>query len=65
MIAKFMVFLRKIQFHWIVTYLAFGLACYVHFFQPWLAFVSYALMLLLRRQIGKWDLHIPPATPKI
>jgi hypothetical protein len=58
-IAKFLEFVRKINFHWFVAFGAFGFICYLRLFGFWGPAVALAVLLALRRQIGKLDIKVP------
>jgi hypothetical protein len=60
-VKKFLEFIRKINFHWFVAYGALAVVCYLRLFGFWGPAVALALLLLLRRQIGKLDIKIPAA----
>ena len=63
-LAKVLTFIRKINFHWFVAFGAFGLICYLRLFGFWGPAIALALLLVLRRQIGKLDIKVPtPVTP--
>lgn len=62
MLKKVLDFLRKINFHWAVSYFILAFVSYIRLFGFWGPAVAFALLLVFRRQIGKLDLHIPAAT---
>mgnify|MGYP001583681466 CR=1 FL=1 len=57
MIKKFLAFLRKVNLHWFVAFFVLAFVSYIRLFGFWGPAVTLALLLLLRRQIGKLDLY--------
>jgi hypothetical protein len=61
---KVLSFLAQVQLHYAIPFAGFGLVCYLRLFGVLGAIGALAILLAVRKLLGKWDIKAPVAPAK-